>query len=311
MTDYTKEYAFAKKVALECGQTALKYYNKNGGAAAKQGVTIDEKVSATDLVTAGDKASERHFIDRVNGEFPDHLVLGEENSAAVSENLKNAETAKPAPKNLKDLPTNSKIWIIDPIDGTMSFVHGFEFWCVSIGLVADGEIILGVIYQPTKNLLYHAIKGQGSFCENLSTGEVTKLSVSQQTTVKGSLYASALASNYMDLNRKALLSGVHGIRAVGATALMMCDIASGCCDFYSHIGIHSWDVCAGARIILEAGGFVYNHDFGGEFDLFERKVGACATKELAKDVFEKLGEECSVGPASDPNYQVRDVLAYA
>jgi len=310
MKDYAEEYEFAKDLAVKCGQVALKYYSKCGGATAKQGVKIDSKLSVNDLVTAGDQATEKFFIESVKSKYPDHLILGEESSAAADDNAELAAKLQPAPAKLSELP-DQPVWIVDPIDGTMSFVHGFDFWCVSIGLVAEGEVVFGVIYQPTKNLLYHGLIGQGSFCDNLNTKEQMKLRVSQQTTVKGSLLAGSVASNYFDLDRKALECGIHGIRAPGASALMLCDIAAGCCDFYTHIGIHSWDVCAGVRIVLEAGGRSYNADFSRDFDLFDRQVGVCATEELAKDVNEKLGKECLVGKDDKKCYMKRDVLAWA
>ena len=314
MQDYTNRFNFAKNLALECGNVALSFYNKNGGAKAKSGVQIDSKTNLNDLVTAGDQATEKYFIEQVRKNFPNDKILGEETDAGQTNNSKVSENFENAPESLKNLNNGEPVWIVDPIDGTMSFVHGFDYWCVSIGFVAEGEIIFGVILQPTRNWLYSGYIGKGSFIENLSdksSSAPTQLKSSTQKTIQGSLLMGSMAKCYWPLQRKALQIGIHGIRSPGAAALMLCDVASGSCDFYTHTSLHAWDLCAGARIVLEAGGRLYNNDFSGEFDLFSRQIGACATVELAKDLNENLSEECKAGNKPGCKALKRDVLAWA
>lgn len=311
---YQPRFEFAKKLAVECGQLALKFYSKCGGAAAHQGVKIDTKLNANDLVTEGDKSVEKFFISEVQKNYPTDKILGEESSSEVfdSENIaKNTDhKTMEAPALLKDLPDSqtTPIWIVDPIDGTMNFVHGFEFWCISIGCVVEGEIVFGVIFQITQNLMYSGFIGQGSFMKNLSNQEETKLVVSKQKEVKGSLVALTMSKHYLKVAQQIMQLGVHGFRAPGASALMCCDIAAGRCDFYSHVVIHAWDICAGIRIILEAGGVVHLDNFAGEYDIFSRRIGAAASQELARELHEKVDWTVEV---SKSHGLARDILAWA
>jgi len=279
-----------------------------GGAAAHQGVKISTKSNINDLVTEADQKVEKFFIESVKNEFPSHKILGEENS---SENAKNFPVA---PESLSEFSEksagNSPVSIVDPIDGTMNFVHGMPYWCCSIGFVAEGKIIFGVIYQATTGNLYHGYVNKGSYVEN--DGKTTKLQSSNQKTIKGSLQNGSIKPHYFSLCKLTLSLEIHGIRCPGACALQCCDMAMGATDFYSHIGIHAWDYTAGILIAKEAGCVIYDATFKSECDIFARSFGIAATDELAVELKEKVGDEFIVRDGQGrPKDNERDVLAWA
>ena len=229
---FQNELDFAKEIAIQCGEIALKYYNACGGAAAKSGTKISSKAHAADLVTEGDQAVEKFFTETVKSKFENkHKILGEENTSAVSDG--DTTSISDGPVNLKDL--KDSIWVVDPIDGTMNFVHGFPHWCMSIGFIADGEIQLGVIYQPCTGDIYYAGKNLGSF----KNGK--KISVSGAKELEGSLGTINFSLSRNKLIRKMVELGTHGIRCTAACALQMCELAEGSVDWYCHEGVHAWD----------------------------------------------------------------------
>jgi len=274
---FQNEYDFCQKVARECGALALTFYSRCGGAAAHKNVKIVSKSSATDLVTDGDKAVEAFFIKTVKEMYPGDKILGEESTAAAG----NCDVEY-GPKDLSEL--KDRVWVVDPIDGTMNFVHGFEHWCVSIGFIADGEIQFGVVYQPVTTEIWYAAKGQGSWRESRK-GEKLRNHTSKQETLAGSLGAISISSmDNMPILRQVIEKGAHGVRSTGAAALMCCEMAQGSADWYVHKGIHAWDYCAGAVIISEAGGTLRSFNFSDPIDVFDRSVTATAKPALMDDM---------------------------
>ncbi|XP_042395095.1 inositol-phosphate phosphatase-like isoform X2 [Zingiber officinale] len=185
-----------------------------------------EHKGQVDLVTETDKACEELVFNHLKHSFPNHRFIGEETSAAFGTDELTAE------------PT----WIIDPIDGTTNFVHGFPFVCISIGLTIEKIPVLGVVYNP--------IMGE-------DTTERDKPSVDAIT------------------NRiSKLLYKVRSVRMSGSLALDLCGVACGRLDLCYHIGFGGpWDVAAAAVIIGEAGGLVFDPS-GGDLDIMSRRVAA-------------------------------------
>jgi len=177
---------------------------------------------------------------------------------------------------------------VDPVDGTMNFVHGFPYTAISIGLTVDKNVVLGVVYNPILNKMYSAVKGRGAFCNDVklevsSTKDLSKaLIISELGSTRTTDVMQQVYGNFTNLSMK-----VHGIRMMGSAALNMCSIASGEADGYYEYCLHCWDM-AGAKIIVEeAGGIVIDPE-GGPLDLMSRRVVCASCPELAQALSKEL-----------------------
>ncbi|CAL8401579.1 inositol monophosphatase 1 [Gadus morhua] len=241
-------------------------------------VKVMTKSSSVDLVTQTDQRVEKIIISSVKEKFPTHSFIGEESVAAGH------------PCILTDDPT----WIIDPVDGTTNFVHGFPFVAVSIGFAVNKELEFGVVYSCIEDKMYTGRKGKGAFCD----GE--KLEVSDVKDIRKSMIISELGSNrdeetvskIFSTMKKILCIPVHGLRGSGTAATNMCLVASGAVEAFFEIGIHCWDVAAGAVIVTEAGGLLLDVD-GGPWDLMSRRMMSANNKTIA----DRLIKEIDVFPA--------------
>ncbi|XP_036374929.1 inositol monophosphatase 1-like [Megalops cyprinoides] len=231
------------------------------------------KSSSVDLVTKTDQQVEQFIFDSVREKFPTHSFIGEESVAAGQ------------PCTLTDNPT----WIIDPVDGTTNFVHGFPFVAVSIGFAVKKELEFGVVYSSLEDKMYTGRRGKGAYCNGLP------LQVSDQTDISQCIVNSEMGSNrdpevvdrIFSTMRKILCIPVHGLRGVGTAAVNMGLVASGAVEAYFEIGIHCWDIAAGAVIVTEAGGVVMDVD-GGPFDLMSRRVLAANNKTIATRIVKEI-----------------------
>ena len=245
---------------------------------------------ATDLVTAVDKNVENFLFSSLKEIYPSFSLVGEE-TVSSSESKK---------VNLTDNPT----WVIDPVDGTTNFVHGFPFVCICVGLLVKKEPVLGIVYNPVLNEMYTAIKGKGAFIND------KKLPLIKNTPLKSlqrslflTEYGYFLGQDKLDIkvgNAKSMLSiPAHGVRSLGSCALDMCQVARGGADFYFEIGIHTWDLAAASVILRESGGVVvgYKKPEGLDekiqiadepFDLNGRKVLCIRACVEGKDYQSKL-----------------------
>ncbi|XP_051128701.1 inositol-phosphate phosphatase isoform X2 [Andrographis paniculata] len=235
------------------------------GFYGKKGV---EHKGLVDLVTETDKGCEELIFTFLKQKFPDHKFIGEETTAALG------------PEELTNEPT----WIVDPLDGTTNFVHSFPFVCVSIGLTIQKVPTVGVVYNPIMDELFTAIRGKGSFLNG------NPIKASSQTELVKSLLATEVGTKRdkptMDdvTNRiKSLLFKVRSVRMGGSCALNLCGIACGRLDLTYEIGFGgAWDVAAGAVIVTEAGGLVFDPS-GKDFDLTSQRVAA--SNAFLKDAF--------------------------
>lgn len=255
----------------ECFDTAIELVKTAGVLvrdAIKKKKTIEIKSSAVDLVTESDKAVEKLLISGLMSTFPDHKFIGEESVAAGEKCV------------LTDDPT----WIIDPIDGTMNFVHSFPHTCISVGLWVNKAAEVGIIYNPILEQMFTAIKGKGAFLngEKISTSGETDLSKSLVFAEVGSSRDSEKMDTVIT-NFTTLLSKVHGVRSMGSCTLNMCYVAMGGGDVYFEFGIHAWDLAAASLVVTEAGGVVIDTE-GGPFDLMRRRVLCASTQELAEKI---------------------------
>ncbi|MEO5583384.1 MAG: inositol monophosphatase family protein [Saprospiraceae bacterium] len=178
-------------------------------------------------------------------------------------------------------------WVIDPLDGTTNFLHGVPFFCVSVGLRHHGEITLGIIYEPNRKEIFHAIKGHGSFLCN------QPINVSTTPTLASSLIATGFPHrNFegMDAYIKALeyfFYHTRGLRRMGAAAIDLAYIACGRMDGFFELKLNPWDIAAGALIITEAGGLI--SDFNGSEDYLFKSELLAGNPGVYSEMKEVLG----------------------
>lgn len=214
-------------------------------------MSVTTKSNANDLVTTIDKSTEKFFVDRIRNIYPAHRILGEEGYGDDLTSL------------------SGTVWIIDPIDGTMNFVHQKRNFAISIGIYHEGIGEIGFIYDVMADVLYEAKKGEGAY----KNGE--KLS-SLSSSLK--LEESIIAMNHFWLCENKLVDEkvmqllvrtVRGTRTMGSAALEMAYVAEGILDGYLALGLSPWDIAAGIVIVNEVGGQLTNHH-GKEINMLER-----------------------------------------
>lgn len=222
--------------------------------------------SHNDFVTEVDKAAEQAIIEVLTTAYPDHAILAEESGAS---------------SNLHD--DNENVWIIDPLDGTTNFIHGFPQYCVSIALQQKGQITQAVVYDPTRNDLFTASRGAGAYLNE------KRIRVSRRDRMAESLIGTGFPfrgteglDEYMKMFR-VMTEKCAGLRRPGAAALDLAYVACGRLDGFFEKGLQPWDAAAGSLLISEAGGIV--GDFRGESDyLYKGNVIAGTPKIFAQMV---------------------------
>ncbi|XP_076663334.1 uncharacterized protein LOC143366281 [Andrena cerasifolii] len=237
---------------------------------------VDEKLGNWDLVTEYDRKIEDVIIGALKAKFPNHRFIAEES------------TGKELPE-LTDDPT----WIIDPIDGTTNFIHGFPHTCVVIGLAIKKEMVIGIVYNPVLEQLFTARKGRGAFLNGkpIKVSEVQDLSKALVCMEAGFMKVEHLREKTVERLR-AVVQEAQGIRTLGVAALTLCYVALGIVEAYyiEGPGISTWDIAAASLIITEAGGVVVDRETGDKIDIMKpRAVGACNEKvawEIVRIIYE-------------------------
>lgn len=220
-----------------------------------------------DLVTDADVASQRCIHDFLKSRFPATEFLGEEDIHS------------------RKIPTpdSPPTWIVDPIDGTTNYVHDFPFFCISIGLQIAGELVVGVVYEPTRKEMFAAAKGQGAYVND------QRLKSSAATTLEEALVATGFPPEIRG-NERTLAWWNHfsfraqSLRRTGSTALNLAYVAAGRFDAYYAFDNHVWDVAGGTVLVREAGGIVSNVD-GTAYDPYTQD--ALATNGALHEAFLK------------------------
>jgi myo-inositol-1(or 4)-monophosphatase len=203
------------------------------------------------LVTEVDLAAEEMIVAGIRKTFPSHAILAEE---------KHGDSADGAVK-----------WVIDPLDGTTNYAHGYPVFSVSIGLEIAGEVEWGAVYDPLRNDLYTARRGLGAFCNGsaLQVSEVRSLNASLLAT--GFPYDIRTSSQTNLKNFCAFAVRTQGVRRSGSAALDLCHVAAGRLDGFWELKLSPWDCAAGYLMIREAGGIVTNFS-GRPGSIYEREV---------------------------------------
>ena len=234
-------------VAIKAARAAGALINR--AALDVESVRVAQK-QVNDFVTEVDKAAERAVIETLLGAYPDHGILGEETGTEFGN--KNSDF----------------VWIIDPLDGTTNFIHGFPVYCVSIALSFKGKIEHAVVYDPSRNDLFTATRGRGAFLNE------RRIRVSKRTQLKDCLISTGFpfrpGDNFRAYMRMfaEITQRTAGVRRPGAAALDLAYVAAGFTDGFFESGLSIWDVAAGSLLITEAGGLVGN--FTGEADFLEQ-----------------------------------------
>jgi myo-inositol-1(or 4)-monophosphatase len=235
-------------VAREAARRAGKILNRTLGQ-----VNHVVKKGDIDLVTEADLESEKAILDIIGRNFPQDSILSEE-----------------AGKHDKVL---SRTWIVDPLDGTTNFAHGFPFFAISIALEIEKEIVLGIVFNPYVDELFEAVKGMGAYLNN------KPIKVSKAASLGESLLATGFPYNIheepklvMDLLEKMVVKA-RGVRRPGSAAIDLCYVAAGIFDGFWEQGLKPWDTAAGTIIVKEAGGKVSTYE-GTPYDPYKKTIVA-------------------------------------
>jgi len=224
----------AIKAARQAGRLMIRQLNR------LESLPVAEK-GHNDFVTQVDQQAEAAIIEVIKDHYPEHAILAEESGASGDHDFQ---------------------WIIDPLDGTTNYMHGFPVFCVSIAVAEKGELQHGVVYDPLRQEIFSASRGQGAQLDG------RKIRVSKATSLKGTLIATGFPYRMAEHNIdrylgmfKAVTMETAGVRRPGSAALDLCYVASGRVDGFWELGLSKWDIAAGTLILREAGGRI--SDFSG------------------------------------------------
>lgn len=232
------------KIISEAGEILIRESEKSR-------LEINFKAKA-DMVTNADRAVESHIVQRLKTEFPCLPIFSEEMGLIRADN-------------------SDYLWIVDPLDGTTNFVHGFPFFSTSIALTYRDEPIVGAVHDATRNETFYAVKDEGAYLD----GE--QIRVSKTSNLSESLIVTGFANgshpeNSLNLHHfKNALESCQAVRRTGSAALDICYVSCGRLDAYVQKRINSYDIAAGCIILLEAGGKVSSLD-GRAFSLFSGEL---------------------------------------
>jgi myo-inositol-1(or 4)-monophosphatase len=250
-------------IAVKAARRAGAIINR---AALEGGLEVRAK-NRNDFVTQVDRAAEQAIVDVIRRAYPDHGVLAEESGASAG-------------------ARDEYRWVIDPLDGTTNFIHGFPQYCVSIALEHKGTLTQAVVYDPAKNELFTASRGRGAFLDD------RRIRVSKCAHLRDALVGTGFPFKELGhLERylgqlSTLMRDSAGVRRAGAAALDLAYVAAGRLDGFWEEGLSPWDMAAGALLIQEAGGLV--SDLDGNAEYLARGEIAAATPKVMPELLSAL-----------------------
>ena len=232
MTDPHVLLALAERASRAAGKLLLH-------AATGDRSSVESKSSRTDMVTEMDRASEELVARTVLDERPDDAFLGEEGTAGVG--------------------TTGVRWVVDPLDGTTNYLYGLPAWVVSVAAEVNGDVVVGMVHDPTLDETYTAVRGEGAHCNG------RRLQVDGTAELSTALVATGFSYDAEARGRQAaqlttILPAVRDIRRKGAASLDLCWVALGLVDLYYEWGLQHWDWAAGSLVAAEAGATVVHRD---------------------------------------------------
>jgi myo-inositol-1(or 4)-monophosphatase len=252
--------------------TAIKAARRAGNIITRGARDLDLLTVTTkgpkDFVSEVDHAAEAAIVETIHAVYPDHAILAEEGTSRGSN------------------PDAEHMWIIDPLDGTTNFLHGFPQYCVSIALAHKGIVTQGVVFDPIRNDLFTATRGRGAFLND------RRIRVSRRAHLRECLIGTGFPfrdGSYLDTYlqmMKAMIQQTAGLRRPGAAALDLAYVAAGFYDGFFEIGLNPWDVAAGSLLVLEAGGLI--GDLAGEGDYLHGGQVIAATPKVFAQIVQAL-----------------------
>ncbi len=220
---------FTIDLARQAGQV-LRDYNQQGPG------QINTKQSAVDLVTEADLASEQLIMGALRRQFPEHAILSEEAQGS--------------------LPAYGPAWAVDPLDGTTNFAHGYPVFAVTLALFVDGVVQLGVTYDPLRDEMFWAERGQGAWCNGRRLRVSNTRALAQSLLATGFQYDRATNPDNNLAEFSYFMPRTRGVRRSGSAALELAWLAAGRLDGFWEKGLNVWDAAAGQVLITEAGGHI-------------------------------------------------------
>src|SRR5689334_14164676 len=275
-------------VAVKAARAAGAIINR--AALDVEAVRISQK-QTNDFVTEVDHAAERTIIETLLTAYPDHGIWAEESGR---------EHGRAA---------SDHVWLIDPLDGTTNFIHGFPVYCVSIALLVKGRVEQAVIYDPTRNDLFTATRGRGAYLND------RRMRVSKRTQLKESLVSTGFPFRPGDnfnvyLRMMAdVMKRTAGLRRPGAAALDLAYVAAGFTEGFFETGLSPWDVAAGSLLVTEAGGLIGN--FTGEPEFLEQKECVAGNPKIYGQLVSILGKYSKFASAAEKAVARQNTLALA
>jgi myo-inositol-1(or 4)-monophosphatase len=263
-------------VAVKAARTAGAIINR--AALDVEAVRVSQKL-VNDFVTDVDQAAEQAIIETLLAAYPGHGIWAEESGRQHG------------------AQDSEFVWIIDPLDGTTNFIHGFPAYCVSIALSVKGKIEQAVIYDPSRNDLFTATKGRGAYCND------RRLRVSKRIRMHECLLSTGFPFRpeddfvtYLQILGE-LMPRAAGLRRPGAAALDLAYVAAGYTDGFFECGLQPWDVAAGSLLVTEAGGLIGN--FTGESNFLEQKECLAGNPKIYGQLVAILGKYSKFANAAD------------
>ena len=244
-------------VAVKAARAAGAIINR--AALDVEAVRISQK-QVNDFVTEVDHASERAIIETLLTAYPGHGILAEESGA--EHGAKDSEF----------------VWIIDPLDGTTNFIHGFPVYCVSIALAVRGKVEQAVIYDPSRNDLFTATKGRGAYMNERRIRVSKRVRLTECLIATGFPFRSGDNFKQHQAIMAELMPRTAGLRRPGSAALDLAYVAAGFTDGFFETGLHPWDMAAGSLLVTEAGGLVGN--LTGEADFLDQRECLAAAPRI-------------------------------
>ncbi|MFM7056953.1 MAG: inositol monophosphatase family protein [Planctomycetota bacterium] len=248
----------AKRAALAGGEVLQSWRGR---------FSVREK-SRSNLVTEADEAAQAAIVDVLQKEYPEHGFLGEENLHPESAGAE-------------------WMWIIDPLDGTTNYVHGFPYYAVSIALQVAGELELGVIYDPTRGDMFAVRRGCGVELNGVAVRTSGETRASSAFGVGSLPVVTDRGDPAVERFLRALRE-FQTVQRTGSAALNLAYLASGRIDAFWSSSLKAWDVAAGALMVMESGGSIAGLD-GGKFDIFVPSLAAASTGPLLSELLRVLG----------------------
>jgi myo-inositol-1(or 4)-monophosphatase len=248
---------FARELIRKAGQLLCEF--------SDQRHTVRFKSTDIDVVTEADLAAERLLVDAIRARFPEHKILSEEGLGDL-QSLAGEESC---------------LWLVDPLDGTVNYAHGYPFWGVTLALAEAGKVVLGVIYDPLRNEMCWAERGGGAWCNGrrMQVSDTMRLRDAlvatgfayKRATLADTAQGDVLGNNLAEFG--AVMPRVQGIRRAGAAVLDLAHLADGRLDAYWEMYLSPWDWAAGSLLVEEAGGLVTDQR-GEPWSLAKNNVAA-------------------------------------